>query len=58
MQDVIEKCEELLARFDEKAPLGHRWHTPTRQDFIELAACSKAIAQHVQKLEDTGVEID
>lgn len=58
MQRIIDKCDELLARFDEQAPVGQRWHTPTRQDFIDLTTCVKKLAEHVRKEEEASVEID
>ena len=55
MQRVIEQLDEILERFDEKAPMGHRFHTPTRQDFVDLTKCVKQIAQNIQ---NEGIEID
>lgn len=55
MDKIIQRLEEILERFDEKAPMGHRFHTPTRQDFVDLTKCVKQIAQNIQ---NEGIEID
>jgi len=55
LDKIIQRLEEILERFDEKAPVGQRFHTPTRQDFIDLTKCVKQIAQNIQ---NEGIEID
>jgi hypothetical protein len=49
MQSTIEGCNALLERFDESAPVGHRFHTVTRQDFVELVKCVKMLAETLQR---------
>ena len=49
MQKIIDQLDALLDRFDDQAPVGMRWHTPTRQDFIDLTKCVKQIAEAIQK---------
>lgn len=58
MQGIIETCEEILKRFDEGAPVGQRYHTMTKQDFIALTKCVKKLAEHIKKEEEASVEID
>ena len=55
MDKIIQRLEEILEHFDEKAPMGQRFHTPTRQDFVDLTKCVKQIAQNIQ---NEGIEID
>ena len=55
MQGIIDRLDVLLERFEETKPVGNRWHTPTRQDFIELTKCVKDLAETIQR---DGVEID
>jgi len=55
MQVIIDKCNEILSRFDEQVPLGTRWHTMTHDDFVKLVQCVKKMAEHIQR---EGEEID
>jgi hypothetical protein len=55
MQRIIDQLDEILEGFDEKAPMGHRFHTPTRQDFVALTKCVKQMAEQIQ---NEGIEID
>ena len=52
---IISTLDAILERFDEKAPMGHRFHTLTRQDFVDLTKCVKQLAEKIQM---DGVEID
>jgi hypothetical protein len=56
MGPVIEKCEELLTRFGEKRTgdcgngrIGLRWHTPDRQDFVDLIHAVKRLAETIDR---------
>lgn len=56
MQKLIDRCNDLLERFDSKNVLpGVHWHTPTREDFVELTAIVKKL---VETLQHDGEEID
>lgn len=55
MQKIIDELDDIIVRFDERAPLGQRFHTVTKQDFLDLAKCARALAVEMQ---NTGVEID
>ena len=56
MQKLIDRCVELLERFDSKSQLpGVHWHTPTREDFVELTSIVKAL---IEKLQCEGEELD
>ena len=56
MQRIIDKCEEILSRFDTKTGrIGVNWHTMTTDDFVMLVKCVKEMAQTLQR---EGEEID
>ena len=53
MQRIIDKCDELLERYD--GPTGMRFHTPVRQDFVDLIQIVRELAATIQHGE---IEID
>jgi hypothetical protein len=55
VQKIMDKLDEVIERFESKAPVGTRFHTPNRQDFVELAQCVKELIYLLQK---DGEEID
>lgn len=55
MQQVIDKLNAIIDRFEGAQPLGYRWHTATREDFIDLTQAVKRLAEELQK---SGEEID
>ena len=48
MQRIIDQCDELLERFEE-GPIGQRWHTPVRQDFVDLVRIVRKLAATIDR---------